>query len=222
MKRSSKTMVVPCRPALFRRLRTLPLFVFLLTSYSCPVHAQGLIETMTAQLAKLELQLKELQQGYSYVQQGLSTISSIKNGDFNLHSAFFNSLNAVNPAIRNWTKVADIIAMQADILILSANSLRQFNSSAAFSPASRSYLNAVYAHIKDLTSRDIDELTGLISDGNWQMSDDDRMHRIDQLYQRVADKQSFLHSFSARVTLEVKQRSQELSQFDHLRQIQTP
>jgi hypothetical protein len=169
--------------------------------------SQGLIETMATQLAKLELYLQELKQGYSIVQKGLNTISEIKKGDLDLHSRFFNSLTDVKPAIKNWGKVADIVAMEIQILQGTVTTANQFAQTGTFSQTDLAYISSVYSNLKSLTLTDIDEVTGLITDGNWQMSDDERMSRIDQLFNRVREKYVFLHSFADR-TFQISQARQ--------------
>jgi archaellum component FlaC len=184
--------------------------------------AQDLITTMTEQLAKLELYLKEVKEGYSIVQKGLTTIGNIKKGDFDLHSLFFNSLKDVNPAIKNWGKVADIIAMQVQLLVGCKTSIQQATASGNFSSTDLKYLAAVYTNLTNLTGKDIDELTGLVSDGNWQMTDDDRMSRIDQLFNQVSEKYNFLRSLSSRIMTESAIRTQQKSNIQKLHQLIIP
>lgn len=184
--------------------------------------AQGLIATMAEQLAKLQLYLQELKQGYAIVQQGLTTIGDIKKGDFDLHSLFFNSLKDVNPAIKNWGKVADILAMQVQLVFGCGSSLQQAASSGNFTSSDLQYLAAVYSNLKTLTEKDIDELTSLLSDGDWQMTDDDRMARIDHLYKQVSDKYSFLRTFSSRVMAESNQRTQQRTNLQDLKKLILP
>lgn len=184
--------------------------------------AQDIITPMLEQIAKLELYLQEAKKGYSIVQQGLTTIGDIKKGDLDLHSLFFSTLKDVNPAIKSWGKVADIMAMQAQILLGCASTLKQFGSSPSFSVADLKYLSAVYSNLKNLTLTDIDVLTGLVTDGNWQMSDDERISRIDQLYTRVAEKYTFLRSFSNRVTLEGQERAREKAGLQNLGKLFQP
>jgi len=184
--------------------------------------AQDLITTMTEQLAKLELYLKEVKEGYSIVQKGLTTIGNIKKGDFDLHSLFFTTLKDVNPAIKNWGKVADIIAMQVQLLVGCKTSIQQATASGNFSATDLKYLAAVYTNLTNLTAKDIDELSGLVSDGNWQMTDDDRMSRIDHLFNEVLEKYNFLRSFSNRVMTESSLRTQQRTNIQKLQQLILP
>jgi hypothetical protein len=173
------------------------------------LQAQDLITTMAEQLAKLELYLQEAKQGYNIVQQGLTTIGNIKKGDFDLHSLFFSSLMLVNPVIKGYGKIADIIAMQVQILYNSKQYTSQFVSSGVYNRDELTYLAAVYSNLSDLTGQDIDELTGIITDGDWQMTDDQRLTRIDLLYTKVSEKYAFIQSFSSRVQLEALQRTKD-------------
>ena len=177
---------------------------------------------MMEQIAKLELYLKEAKQGYAIAQSGLNTIAQIKQGDFDLHILFFGSLKTVNPAIKGWGKVADIIAMQVQIFQGAAGSLSTLTSSGNFTSADLGYIAAVYANLKDLTGKDIDELTSLVSDGLWQMTDDDRMGRIDQLFLQVESKYSFLRSFSNRLLAQSAIRSQQKTDLQTLTQLYRP
>jgi hypothetical protein len=168
------------------------------------------------QIAKLEILLKELQQGYAVVQKGLTTIAQIKKGDLDLHSLFFSSLSTVNPAIKNWEKVGDIIAMQVQIILGCTTTAGQIVSSGYFNSSDLTYVQAVYSNLKDLTVKDIDELTGILTDGQWQMSDDQRMSRIDQLFVRVSSKYTFLRSFADRILNQIQLRTQEKGSLQNL------
>jgi hypothetical protein len=186
------------------------------------VGAQDIITPMIEQIAKLELYLQEAKKGYSIVQQGLTTIGDIKKGDLDLHSLFFSTLKGVNPAIRNSGKVADILAMQVQILFGSASTVQKFGSSGSFSATDLKYLSAVYSNLKELTLTDIDELTGLLTDNNWQMSDDERISRIDQLYSLVVEKYTFFRSFSSRVSLQGQYRAREKAGLQNLGKLFQP
>src|SRR5690349_4506528 len=68
------------------------------------------------QIAAYQVYAGYLQKGYNVARKGLNTISSLKNGEFNLHQAFFSSLSKINPAIQHYSRIADIITLQADII----------------------------------------------------------------------------------------------------------
>ncbi len=214
-------MKTPHRPGR-KHLAPMVLLPLLVLLFQVRASAQSLTTVMAEQIAKMELYLQELKQGYSVVQTGLTTIGQIKKGDFDLHSLFFSSLKDVNPAIKGWGKVADIVAMQVQILQGCATTLQQVASSGAFNSSDIKYVTAVYSNLKTLTAEDIDELTGLVTDGNWQMTDDERMSRIDKLFDRVSEKYTFLKSFSNRIMLEGQVRTSEKSGLQSLSKLFQP
>lgn len=171
--------------------------------------AQDIITPMLEQIAKLELYLKDAQKGYAIVQQGLTTIGQIKKGQFDLHSVFFGSLMTVNPAIKEYGKVADIVSMQVKIIAGCKQTLSQFTGAGVFTAGELKYFSTVYDNLLDVTVKDIDELTSIVSDGDWQMTDDERLARIDQLYLRVTEKYSFFRSFSNQVSVRGNQRQRD-------------
>jgi len=203
--------------------KTRPLLLLaLLTGLTLPSRAQGLIETMTEQLAKLELYLHETEQGYAIFQKGLSTISDIKNGEFHLHQLFLGSLQTVSPSIKKYTRVADILALQLRILSGCSDGIQRFVRAGLFSAVGRQYLQAVYNQLQDFTSKDIDELTDLITDGKLQLSDDERLHRIDGLYAAVQDKYAFLVAFNSRTSAMALNANREKQDLQYLQKIVQP
>src|SRR5690606_229293 len=67
---------------------------------------------LVQQIAALQLYSGYLSKGYSIAKNGLNTIKSIKDGDILQHDNYFNSLTTVNPQIKRYQKVADILALQ--------------------------------------------------------------------------------------------------------------
>src|SRR5258706_12690912 len=73
------------------------------------------IKYLLQQIAANKIYIDYLEKGYQIAHGGLQTIQNIKKGDFNLHIGFLDSLKKINPAIKNWAKIADIIAFHRAI-----------------------------------------------------------------------------------------------------------
>src|SRR4051794_17419012 len=71
---------------------------------------------LTQQIAAYQVYEGYLHKGYNIAKHGLNAISNLKNGEFNLHQAFFSSLSKINPSIQHYSRIADIIVLQAEIL----------------------------------------------------------------------------------------------------------
>lgn len=164
---------------------------------------------LVKQIALLRLYLGYLKKGYEIADKGLTTIHNIKNGDFNLHRDFFGSLKNVNPHIANSAKVADIIAFQVYIIqdIKRVNSFCRDNEH--FTPEEIRYVAAVYSNMLFLCDASISELLMIIRSNETEMKDDERLMRIDRLYDDMLDKHTFVQSFDNDVRLIAKERERE-------------
>jgi hypothetical protein len=172
---------------------------------------------LAKQIALLKVYLGYLKKGYEIADKGLTTIHNIKNGDFNLHRDFFGSLKNVNPHIRNSAKVADIIAFQIYII----QSIRQVNNfcknNEQFTPEEIRYVAAVYSNMLLLCDASISELLMIIGTNQTEMKDDERLMRIDRLYDDMLDKQAFVKAFDSDVRLIAREREREQQSIERMR-----
>jgi len=164
---------------------------------------------LVKQITLLRVYLGYLKKGYEIADKGLTTIHNIKNGDFNLHRDFFGSLKNVNPHIKNSAKVADIIAFQVYIIqnIKRVNNFCKDNE--YFTPEEIRYVAAVYSNMLFLCDASISELLTIIRSNETEMKDDERLVRIDKLYDDMLDKHAFVQSFDSDVRLIARERERE-------------
>lgn len=148
------------------------------------------------QIAALQVYIGYAKKGYNIVTSGVNTIRNIKNGDLNLHRDFFNSLKNVNPAIRRYAKVADIIAYQVKIIKQTKGTLQQIRETKQFTETELDYCKQVFDNLLDECMKTVEELILVTTSGKLEMKDDERLKRIDRLYADVQDKYSFTCSFS--------------------------
>lgn len=158
------------------------------------------------QIAALKVYLGYAKKGYNIVTGGINTIRNIKNGDLNLQQDFFNRLKNVNPAIRRYAKVADIIAYQVKIIKQTKLVLQQIRETIQFTEAELGYCKQVFDTLLDECVKTVEELILVTTSGELEMKDDERLKRIDGLYVDVQDKYSFACSFSEDMGLLAVQR----------------
>ncbi|MBY0477722.1 MAG: hypothetical protein K2Q24_08735 [Chitinophagaceae bacterium] len=158
------------------------------------------------QIAALKIYHSYAKNGYNIVTSGINTIRNIKNGDLNLHRDFFNRLKNVNPAIRRYAKVADIIAYQAKIIKQTKLVLQQIRETKQFTEAELDYCKQVFDTLLYECIKTVEELILVTTSGELEMKDDERLKRIDWLYADVQDKYSFACSFSEDMGLLAVQR----------------
>ena len=158
------------------------------------------------QIAALQVYLSYAKKGYNIVTSGVNTIHNIKNGDVNLHRDFINRLKNVNPAIRRYAKVADIIAYQIKITKQIRLTLQQIRETKQFTEAELDYCKLVFDTLLDECIKTVEELILVTTSGELEMKDAERLKRIDGLYADVQNKYSFACSFSEDMGLLAMQR----------------
>lgn len=154
------------------------------------------------QIAALHIYGGYLKKGYDIAGQGINTVREFKNGEFGLHSAFFGSLEAVSPAIRNSTKIKEVIVFQLEI----SKSLNGLKSNEWLSNDDLSYIQDVKDKVIKECGNDLEELLLVITSGKVEMTDDERIKRLDKVYAAMRDKAAFAQSFCNQAGLLIRQK----------------
>lgn len=170
-------------------------------------------------LNQLRKILKNMYDSYKIVSSGYNRIKDIANGNYKLHQVFLDGLYTVNPNIRNYKRVADIINLQTSILKEYKTSLARFKSSKFFKPEEIEYITSVYAQLTDESLQNITELTMVLTGGKLRMSDDERLQAIDRIYKQMQEKLSFLQYFNNNTSILELQRKKEFNDIQTMREI---
>lgn len=158
------------------------------------------------QIAALQVYIGYAKKGYDVANKGLTTIRNIKNGDFNLHRDFIGSLKQVNPKIKKYAKVADIIAYQVRIMKETKKTQQGMRETGQFTTDELDYCKIVFDNLLKECLKSIEELFLLITSGVLEMKDDERIKRIDALYADIQNKYAFSSTFSEEMGLLSVQR----------------
>jgi hypothetical protein len=92
------------------------------------------IKYLLQQIAANKVYLDYIEKGYGIAKDGLNTIQNFKKGDFSLHQEFIASLSKVNPKIKSYSRVADVISYQIRIVKDMATVTKNLRESEQFSP----------------------------------------------------------------------------------------
>jgi hypothetical protein len=161
------------------------------------------------QIAAFRVYLGYVQKGYSIAQKGLTAISSIKKGDFNLHTDFFAYLENVNPKISGYAKVADIIALQVRIAQIYKETHKQIRASGFYNAEEVDYISTVFTNLLNSCSTVTVELTKVITPDELGMKDDERLRRIDAFYNTMQENYTSAQSFATEAKYLTVQRMKE-------------
>jgi hypothetical protein len=168
-------------------------------------------------LTQFKAILSDMQSGYTILTQGYGAVKDISQGNFNLHSAFLNSLMAVSPEVRKYGRIADIIANQTSIVSEYKAAWKQANTSGHFSAQELLYINGVFTSLLNQSVDNLTNLANVITAGNLRMSDAERLQAIDGIYSDTQNKLVFLRDFNNKVAILALQRQKEQNEFNNLK-----
>lgn len=174
-------------------------------------------EYLLQQIAALQIYLGYVKKGYEVVDKGLTTIRNIKDGDINLHRDFFGSLKQVNPIIKKYARVADIITFQFRIIKKAKQTFQVNRETSQFTMGELEYCKMVFDNLLEECLKNLYELILIIEPDSYQMKDDERIKRIDALYVDMQNKYAFTSSFSDEMGLLYFQRVREQNEINRSR-----
>lgn len=177
-------------------------------------HPQNDAKEGIKQIALLQLYIGYLQKGYSIARNGLNTISNITDGHWKLDTRFFNSLKIVNPEIRRYAKVVAIFDYQVRIVQLCSDLRKK-----GFEREELVYVNKVVTGLLTDCQGFIDLLTAIIANSRLQMSDDERIRVVDNIYKEMLGQYEFARSFNNEAGLLLLQRKKDLNDVKVVKQL---
>lgn len=174
------------------------------------------------QIAKLQVYLGYVKKGYNIVSKGLNTIGDIKNGDFDLHQLFFDSRGAVSPVVKKYSRVEDIIRLQAGMMTISRKFLNQCREGGVFNKEELTYFDAVLTALLEQVATDMENLTTVLTNGELLMTDDERIKEIDKIHEQMQHKHAFILSFCGEGQMQSNQIKKELKDIETLQKLYKP
>ena len=160
-------------------------------------------------LKQLEEILDNMYKGYKILSDGYNRVKNIAEGNYKLHQVFLDGLFAVNPAVRNYKRVADIINYQQLLLKEYRRAYDRFKRDPNFSDDELRYMENVYNYLVKQSLKNLEELAMIVTAAKLRMSDDERIQRIDRIYEDMEDKISFLRYFNNSTQMLAIQRAKE-------------
>lgn len=165
------------------------------------------IKYLTEQIAALKVYATFIEKGYDITKKGLGVIDDLKHGDFTLHNKYFSSLEKINPQIKGYSKIAEIISLQVQII---QNCHRQkIRIRDALNKNEQTYTAKVFENVLIKCTDVIGQLILILSPGTLKMKDDERINHIDKLYLEMQQHFAFVKYFEKENNILVLQRMKE-------------
>ena len=169
------------------------------------------------QIAHLKLYLELTEKGYKIAKEGLTTISSIKDGEFKLHKNRFDSLCIVKPRIRKLDINQRTLLNFRYMLFIYWGLPEFFAANTGLSSTEKTLVKSVLEKAIADGMAVMDELSGLTEDGVFCMGDDARVKRLTELYTRSEQNYTFARQLSAQAAMLSAQRKSEDQDFENRR-----
>ncbi len=170
-------------------------------------------------LAQLKQLLSDMKKGYQVVSTGYNSIKNLSEGNFSLHKTFLDGLMQVNPAIRKYHRVKQIIDYQIILVKEYKSAFNGFKKQKVFSSGELDYMGRVYSNLFKQSLHNMDELTAVVTADKLRMSDDERLKAIDRIYLDMQDKLLFLRGFNNSTSVLGSQRDREKREIEAMKGI---
>jgi hypothetical protein len=161
------------------------------------------------QIAALKVYGDYVKKGYNIAHGGLETINKFKRGEFDLHNKYFNSLAEVSPTVRRYVKIAQAIELQKEIITIYQECYRETRKSKWHYGNDVEYVGSVFGNVLNLCSSTLDGLITVATSGKLELTERERISRIDILYEDMQRHYTFARQFSEEVRMIGKSRMQE-------------
>lgn len=170
-------------------------------------------------LLQLKKILENMYTGYKILTEGYEKVKGIAEGNYKIHEVFMDGLMAVNPKVRSYKRVLDIIEYQKKVLAEYKVAYRRFRSSGQFSAEELEYLSRVYTHLSKISIENVNALIMIITANKLRMNDGERIQRINGLFEQVQDQLIFLRQFNNQTAILALQRFREQNDINVLKRL---
>ncbi len=160
-------------------------------------------------LSQFKAILQSMYDGYEVLKNGYDNVTKLTSGNYALHQVFLDGLYMVNPSVKKYHRIPDIIANQLSLVKEYKAAHTRFRTMGVFSEQKLAYIGKVYKRLFDDSLENLNELTMVITANQLRMSDDERIQAIDRIYFDSQRKLTFLREFNTEYSIQGAQKHRE-------------
>lgn len=166
-------------------------------------------EYLVKQIAALKMYANYLKEGYDIAEKGLKIVGEIKGRNFSDHEDHLGSLRIVKDDLGNASSINLILGRQVTIM----NEFRALRNvcrnNEDLTEEEIRYVDLVYSNLLTECDRVMVALQTVVTDDSYQMTDDERIERIDGIYHDMNGKYAFSRTFCSSTKSLIMQRGVE-------------
>jgi hypothetical protein len=167
-------------------------------------------------LDQLREMLDNMRDKYQILTQGYNQVRNVAEGNFTLHEAFLNRLVQVNPKVRTYYKVGEIIRMQSQFLEGIVQAKREFRLGNFLEEREMQQVERMFGQLSSSSLSLLEELMLILSDSQLQMNDFERIQAIDRVHGSTMELGKGVRRFSNSLGQLSEIRKSKLAEFKTL------
>lgn len=171
------------------------------------------------QLVKYQLQSSTVKEKNRIDEQGLDNIGRYKNGTSVLYSEYFKSLFKVNGNVKNSDKAQYIRDVIEEIKRFFPLTISKATNSELYERGEIAYFLKVYENVLKDCNDIIQNLNAVTSNNQLEMTDDQRIDRIDLLHERMVNAYMFSRQFCTNIDNIKIAREKERKDSERIKQL---
>jgi len=170
-------------------------------------------------LAQLKQLLNDMYKGYAIVEKGYTAIRDISHGSFDLHKLFLDGLLVVSPSVRDYFKVAEVLALQQQMVREYGEASSRLRADKHFRIGEIADFGRVYGSLLGESERTLDALLIVLTDGQLRATDGERMRDIDRLHVEMTGQLIMMRQLNNETAMRSLQRARDAADADEVRRL---
>jgi hypothetical protein len=126
--------------------------------------------------------LEQMKAKYQILAQGYQQIQQINQESFEIHSLFLDRLVKVNPQVRQYYKIAEVLGMQVRLFEGMKQEFRGLNLNEMIAGEELQYLEKACSGFRKNSWNNLEEMALILSDNQLQLTDSERIKGIDRIH----------------------------------------
>lgn len=138
--------------------------------------------------------LEQMKAKYQILAQGYQKIQQINQESFEIHSLFLDRLVKVNPQVRQYYKIAEVLGMQIRLFEGMKQVVRGLNLNEMIAGKELQYSEKAFSGFRKNSWNNLEEMSLILSDNQLQLTDSERIKGIDRIH---TDMNGLLDEFNS-------------------------